>query len=338
MIAPLVFRNLTVGYQMAWGRRRIVLSDLSAEVQSGQLVALVGPNGAGKSTLLRSLAGLQPTFGGTVELCGDDRDSLTRTQIARRMAVVLTDHFDAERLTVGEVVALGRQPYTGLAGLTRDDDERIITESLEVCGALSLQHREMSTLSDGQRQRVMVARALAQQPSVLLLDEPTAFLDPPGRVALVSLLRKLCRERGLAVVICTHDIEGILYDADQIWVATLQNGLCVGAPEDMILDGSLTKPFATPGVVFDFGTLTFKSTRIQCPCAYVVGEGLRAAVAVMAMNRAGYDAEQRPSLPNPQPTIWVSVEKETWTLHTTHSYSQVRSLAELYWQGKAELG
>ncbi|MGL5405951.1 MAG: ABC transporter ATP-binding protein [Propionibacteriaceae bacterium] len=335
MTAPLVFRNLTVGYQTGWGRRRVVLSNVSAEVQSGELVALVGPNGAGKSTLLRSLAGLQPTFGGTVELCGDDRDALARTQIARRMAVVLTDHFDAERLTVREVVALGRQPYTGLTGLTGDDDERIITESLEVCGALSLQHREVSTLSDGQRQRIMVARALAQQPSVLLLDEPTAFLDPPGRVALVSLLRKLCRERDLAVVICTHDIEGILYDADQVWVATPQDGLKAGTPEDMILDGSLTKPFATPGVAFDPNTLTFKSTRTQCPRAYVIGEGMRASAAVMAMNRAGYDTEQCLSLPTPKPAVWVSVEENTWTLHTTtHTYSPVRSLAELYWVAK----
>ncbi|MDO5286786.1 MAG: ABC transporter ATP-binding protein [Actinomycetia bacterium] len=316
MTAPLVFENLTVGYAARRRRRRDVLTQVSGTVHSGELVALVGPNGAGKSTLLRSLAGLQPSFGGAVRLCGAERDSLSRREVARRMAVVLTDRFDAERLTVHELVALGRQPYTGVTGSTSADDERVITDALTVCGALGFRDREVVTLSDGQRQRVLVARALAQQPSVLLLDEPTAFLDPPGRVALIGLLRELCTSRGLAVVVCTHDLEGVLRDADQVWVTTGDGGLSCAVPEQMILDGTLTRQFATPGVCFDVATLTFRSERAGCPRAVVHGDGVRAATAALTMYRAGYDTETAPAGTRETDGVWVSVEADSWTLHT----------------------
>ena len=192
--------GLAVGYR-ARRRQKVVLKGLEASLEEGHLVGLVGPNGAGKSTLLRTVSGLQPPLAGSVRLLGRDLERMRRDDMARQVAVVLTDRVDPGRLTVADVIALGRHPHTGWSGRLGVGDRKAVAVALEAVGAEELAERMLGELSDGQRQRVMIARAIAQAPRLLLLDEPTAFLDPPGRIRVFELLQDLACKRGIAVVV-----------------------------------------------------------------------------------------------------------------------------------------
>ena len=215
--AALRTRDLAVGYRTR-KTRRAVLEHVNLAVDSGELVCLLGPNGIGKSTLLRTIAGMQPALWGSVELGGADLRSVSHAELARRLGVVLTERVAVEALTVRQIVGLGRYPYSGWFGGLTDRDRVAVNWAIDAVGARHLADRDFSRLSDGERQRVMIARALAQEPVLLVLDEPTAFLDVPSRVELMGLLRQLTRERPLAVVVSTHDLELALRTADVIWL------------------------------------------------------------------------------------------------------------------------
>lgn len=193
--------RVAIGYP-----RHLVAEDLTATVAEGRLTCLVGRNGTGKSTLLRTLAGMLPLRGGRVTLLGRDTAAMARGEWARLVSVVLTAAPATVRVTVREMVALGRSPYTGFWGALRAEDRRAVDEALSLAGAMPLAGRLMTELSDGERQKVMVARALAQQTPVVLLDEPTAFLDYPSREALMRLLRTLAEEQHKTILLSTHDI------------------------------------------------------------------------------------------------------------------------------------
>ncbi|WP_116115324.1 ABC transporter ATP-binding protein [Austwickia chelonae] len=332
-LAPplLELKGLTVGYRLSRSDRRIILEDVNAAVLPGELVGLVGPNGAGKSTLLRSISGLQPVFAGAVRLCGEDSSALHRKQIATRLAAVLTDRFDPGRLKVRDVVALGRHPYSSITGRLDTRDRASIADSLDAVGAAHLAHTDIRELSDGQRQRVMVARALAQEPRILLLDEPTAFLDPPGRVSLLELVRRICTDRQIAAVVCTHDIESILTYSERIWVAGRDTKLVVGGPEDLARDGSLARPFATPGVRFDLTTLTFRPEVVGRPTAYVDGSGTAASLTTRCLLRAGYDVRSGTTRDNSGLLVSVSQDGMSWTIsHPVHGQTDHDNLADVH--------
>ena len=252
---------LTVGYRSR-RRQKVVLSGLDATLQEGLLVGLVGPNGAGKSTLLRTLSGLQPPLSGSVKLLGREVGRMRRDELARQVAVVLTDRVDPGRLTVADVVGLGRHPHTGWSGRLGTADRRAVASALEAVRAQALDERMLWELSDGQRQRVMIARAIAQEPRLLLLDEPTAFLDPPGRIRVFELLQDLARDRGIAVVVCTHDVEVAARHADRLWVAGPEDRMRVGSPVELAHDGTLEAAFSSD-VGFDPDSYTFVSNRSQ---------------------------------------------------------------------------
>lgn len=207
--------DLSIGYV-----RHPVAAHLSATITPGMLTCLLGVNGAGKSTLLRTLSGLQPPLGGrvllhpmrsssspTVEYEGVvDVTTMSRRQRARCIAVVLTEHPDVAQLTVREVVAMGRMPYTGFFGGLSAEDKAVVDKALEQVGIAGYASRDIQTLSDGERQKVMIAKALAQQTPVILLDEPTAFLDYPSKVEMMKLLHRLAVSSGLTILLSTHDI------------------------------------------------------------------------------------------------------------------------------------
>ena len=209
------FHSLATGYRR--GRHtHIVGRDLQGSLQAGCLTLLAGVNGAGKSTLLRTLCGMQPALGGSVEWLGQPLASYSARRLARTVAVVLTDRIRPELTTCAEVVAMGRYPHTDLFGRLTQADREAVWEALERVDALELAQRDFSTLSDGQRQRILLARALCQAPEMIVLDEPTAYLDIRYKIELLEILRQLAREKGITVVLSLHEIDLAAKISDQL--------------------------------------------------------------------------------------------------------------------------
>lgn len=223
--------GLTAGYRSGRRRRRVVRLG-PASVTPGEIVAVLGVNGAGKSTLLRTLIGLAPPLEGAVTLAGRPLHEVDRAESARLVAVVSSERPDPGLLRVEEVVALGRHPHTGRTGRLGAEDDAVVAAAIEATGATALVGRRLAQLSDGERQRVMIARALAQEPSLLVLDEPTAFLDMGGRVMVHELAARLAREQGLAVLLATHDVELALEIARTVWLVD-GGGVCIGTVEQL---------------------------------------------------------------------------------------------------------
>lgn len=219
----ITLKNLVVGYPDGRHTRQLNHA-ANEEAHDGMLTCLIGANGAGKSTLLRTIAGFQLPLEGTVLLGGDDVRALSPCQRAERMAVVLTDRPDVMCTTVWEMVATGRAPFTGFWGRLSGKDRGIVTRSLRLVGIEWMADRTVASLSDGERQKVMIAKALAQQTSVILLDEPTAFLDYPSRVEVMQLLLNIAHEEHKTVLLSTHDLDLALQTADRIWLFEKERG------------------------------------------------------------------------------------------------------------------
>lgn len=195
--------HLSVGYKVG----HAVVSDINLTLQSGQLACLIGENGVGKSTLLKTLTGFLPKLEGSLLLDGKDISEFSQRALARQISIVLTQKPDVQNLTVEEIVGLGRSPYTGFFGKLHANDQQIVDESIIAVGIEKLKNRMIQTLSDGERQKVMIAKALAQQTPVIFLDEPTAFLDFSSKVETFQLLQRMAHEMGKLVLLSTHDLE-----------------------------------------------------------------------------------------------------------------------------------
>lgn len=219
----ITLKNLVVGYPDGRHTRQLNHA-ANEEAHDGMLTCLIGANGAGKSTLLRTIAGFQLPLEGTVLLDGDDVRALSPRQRAERMAVVLTDRPDVMCTTVWEMVATGRAPFTGFWGRLSSKDRNIVTRSLRLVGIEWMADRTVASLSDGERQKVMIAKALAQQTPIILLDEPTAFLDYPSRVEAMQLLLNIAHEEHKTVLLSTHDLDLALQTADRIWLFEKERG------------------------------------------------------------------------------------------------------------------
>ena len=283
--------HLTIGY--THGRRTTaVLDNIHVTLWSGELTCLIGPNGVGKSTLMRTLAGMQPPLRGHVYLGEKDLHRLPAQQLAKQLAVVLTERIDVGNLSSYALTALGRYPYTDWRGQLSAHDEAVVRESLTTVGAASLAARPVNELSDGERQKVMIARALAQEPKILLLDEPTAFLDLPRRVEIIQLLHNLAREQQCAILLSTHDLELALRLADRLWLLPVGGPLSVGLPEELALNGTLGATFQSEGVEFDSTQGAFKVQRRRCGPISLTGDGENALWTARALERIGFDVIQ----------------------------------------------
>ncbi|HEX4998134.1 MAG TPA: ABC transporter ATP-binding protein [Terriglobia bacterium] len=280
--------NLAVGYS-ARRSRRVVLDGLNLSVRPGELVGLLGPNGAGKSTLLRTLSRVQPALAGQIQIDGVDLRRLTQLELARRLGIVLTERPMIGALTARRLAEFGRYPYWDWSGRMSAHDHDVVDWAIEAVGAGHLAGRDSMSLSDGERQRFMIARALAQEPSILLLDEPTAFLDVPSRVELIGLLRRLAREEQLAIVVSTHDLELALRMTDTIWLVTPDGKLTSGTPEDLILAGDVAEAFQAQSIRFHPEERAFRLVTESRGCAVVHGEGLHALLAAAVLEREGYE-------------------------------------------------
>lgn len=234
--------NLTIGYP-----GHPLYSGLTAQLPPGRLTCLLGPNGAGKSTLLKTLCGLLPALGGAVEVGGASLCSLSPGQLARCVSVVLTRQAAPVSMSAREVIALGRTPYTNLFGTLSAGDEAVVSASAGMVGAEQLLHRSVSSLSDGERQKVSIAAALAQQTPVILLDEPSAFLDFPNKVRLLQLLRQLAEEQQKSILLSTHDLHLALRFSHHLWLLHRELGFVQGPTASLVESGVVERYFSVPG-------------------------------------------------------------------------------------------
>ena len=234
-----------------------VASDLNATAQPGTLTCLIGHNGTGKSTLLRTIARLQPSIDGSVLIGDNDISTLKPTHLSRMLSIVLTSRPDVRNMTVEELVALGRAPYTGFWGRLSADDRRIVRHSIESVGITAMAERRVCTLSDGEMQKVMIAKSLAQQTPVILLDEPTAFLDFPGKIDLMLLLQRLAHEERKTILLSTHDLETALQTADRLWLLA-DGALHDGTPHELADRGFIDEYIGRKSVKFDKQTLSIQ--------------------------------------------------------------------------------
>lgn len=281
-------KSLDIGYDAGRQGRTLVARNINLQLNPGEMVCLLGPNGAGKSTLMRTLAAMQSPLGGQVLLDGKDIHHMDARERARVLSVVLTERVTVGLLDVYSLVSLGRYPYTGWNGKLTERDHHVIQWALQVVNAHEFAGRQIPELSDGERQRVMVARALAQEPRLMVLDEITAFLDLPRRVDIMRTLRQLARESRVAVLLSTHDLELALRSADRIWLLSKGGELQVGTPEHLVLSGAFERAFHSEGVDFDRASGMFRLHREHVSEVEVVGESLHAIWTARALERHGY--------------------------------------------------
>ena len=246
----LATKGLVVGYAASSNHQR-VLENVNLELRKGELVCLLGANGSGKSTLLRTLAGLQPAMDGQISLKGQELNSLTPHERSRLVSVVLTMTAVSGMLTAREMIAHGRHPFTNWAGILSSEDNEKIDQALRNVRAESFANRDVSELSDGERQRILIARALAQETPLILLDEPTSFLDIIARAELMRLLRQLTRELNIAILLTSHDLSLVLNTVDHCLVIESETSLLFGRPKEMLSDGTFSRIFTGEGVSLD---------------------------------------------------------------------------------------
>lgn len=258
--AILTTNNLTIGYRNGKNETTI-LSGLNLSLNCGELVCLLGANGIGKSTLLRTLSGVQQSLSGDVYINGKKLSSYSQRERSKLISIVYTDRTLAGALTVSELVSLGRHPYTGFFGHLDITDHKIIAHALEAVGMKDKANCYVGTLSDGERQKTMIARALAQEAPIIILDEPTAFLDVASRIETMNNLHRLAQEEDKAILLSSHDINQSLALANRLWLLRNDHSMIEGITEDLVFSGELNNLFADRDVAFDASIGDFTSNK-----------------------------------------------------------------------------
>jgi len=280
--------ELVIGYHASKKQAKRVSGPLALELRAGQLICLLGPNGCGKSTLLRTVSGLQEPLAGLIEIQGEDLSKLKPAQVAKKLSLVLTDNIRSGNLDVYSLVSLGRYPHSGWLGILNNADKAVIEHAMEVTHTSSFRERKIDSLSDGECQKVMLARAIAQDTPVIILDEPTAHLDLPSRIQLMRLLHQLARETNKAILLSTHELDLALQVADRIWLMSSGGELVAGLPEELVLDGSFQQAFDKDGIAFDPATGNFFIHDGGRELIIVEGDGTAAFWTRKALTRKGY--------------------------------------------------
>lgn len=251
--------NLSVGYCVK-GKTKTILSGLDLSLESGKLTCIFGANGTGKSTLLRTLSGLQAPIEGSIMLRqGVCLADLTKQELSRLISIVNTDYASVGALTTDEVVKLGRYPYTGFFGTLSREDKKVVEKAIKSVGMEDYKQRHIATLSDGERQKVMIARALAQNTPIIILDEPTSFLDAASRIEILRLLKNLATEQNKAILVSTHDINPAISLSDNLWLITSTGKFITGTTAEITADAdTMNSLFESRNITFDIVKMDFK--------------------------------------------------------------------------------
>ncbi len=282
-------RKAAFGYSSFRGET-VLLRDIDLQLNEGELVCLIGRNGSGKSTLLKSMMKLIPLLGGRILLFDKDLKDYSAPEMARLCGFVPTGFVSAGEMTVRELVELGRYPYTNWYGKMTDADIHAVEEALNSVGLSAMADKKITEISDGEKQRGMIARTLSQNTRLILLDEPSAFLDIPNKYDITALLRSLCDKQHSAIF-STHDLNLALQYADKIWLIDDWN-IFQGGPEDLIIEGKIEHLFQSEKVSFNMSSGDFR-TRVSYRGSFSLEESASAgevgAWTIKALNRAGYE-------------------------------------------------
>ena len=311
-------KQLSIGY--SHGRQTTAVAEaLDCRLCGGEFVCLLGPNGAGKSTLIRTLAGMQAPLAGELLLGTQPLQDISPRERARAISIVLTEALPMGMMDAYSLVSLGRHPYSGwLGGLDARDRERI-EWALAVVGASALAYRQVAELSDGERQKISIARALAQEAKLMLLDEPTAFLDLPRRVELMGILRKLAHQEKLALLLSTHDLDLALRFADRLWLLSPEGRLVRGAPEALALSGQFADVFASENLDWDARSGSFRAHPMPCLEVQLSGQGLEHLWTQRALERMGFGLAE----PGDDAAFTVDVSAGRWQVEPANGKATV---------------
>jgi iron complex transport system ATP-binding protein len=279
--------DLGIGYSEK-NSQKLLHRHLNLALKPGELICMMGPNGAGKSTLLKTLAGFIPVQEGNAFINDQSIITLKEKEISQMVSVVLTEKLTIEDFTVRQLVSLGRYPYTGFFGRLTNEDQKIIDIAIADTGMELFTDRKLSQLSDGEKQKAMIAKALAQETPIMILDEPTAFLDLPGRIEIMRLLRQLTVHKNKGILVTTHDLEQTLRFADKLWLIAQEKEMVCGAPEDLLLQGFIESFFAREGILFDSHTGCFRSDEDYSERVHIVGKGITSYWVKNALERNGF--------------------------------------------------
>jgi iron complex transport system ATP-binding protein len=316
--------SLSIGYGSG-SKRKSILSNLNLFIRKGELLALVGSNGSGKSTLLRTISGLQAVLSGEVIIEGKRIDAWSRKEFAKIVAFVSTEWIHISNLKVRDLIALGRYPHTSWFGNLKTEDHKYVNEALEMVGMSHKAEDYFNELSDGERQRIMIARTLAQDTPIIVMDEPTAFLDLPNKYEIAHLLFRLSREKGKTILFSIHDLNIAMKEADRIWLIN-DRQLIEGAPEDLILNRELIKAFAVNNLEFDISSGEFFVPRKKGISIALLGSGERFDWTKKALERLEFDVDCNKS---GETTVLVDDLNKQWIATINNNSVTCNSIYEL---------
>jgi len=321
----IVLEDTSIGYKSKANADKVVKSKISAFALQGELVAMIGENGVGKSTLLKTIAGFQPSLSGQVIIRGQQVNTYREKELALIMSFVSTEIIRVPNLSVFDLVSLGRYPHTNWFGKLEEEDRFLIEEAINAVGLHGYENKMVNHLSDGERQKAMIARTLSQDTEIVVLDEPTAFLDLSNKYEIVHILHQLALEKGKTILFSTHDLTTAIAEADRIWLM-LNNSVEQGAPEDLILNGKFASLFHNDHLFFDPEKGDFRIRKQTKSKAWVSGDGISREWTIKALERIGFEVANSADFENDLSIIKIEVNYPEWTVNQINKLTRFGSL------------
>jgi iron complex transport system ATP-binding protein len=315
--------NLTIGYRSRNTKDLCLQEDLNLELIEGELICLIGPNGCGKSTLIRTLAGLQNPLSGSILIENRDISIISNARRSELISVVLTDRDAVENITVREVVSLGRYHSSNWLGQYNQDDEKKISMAISQVGLSGFDNRKLGSLSDGEKQRSFIAKALASDSAIMLLDEPTAHLDIPNRVNIMTFLRQLTHQTGHSILVSTHDLDLALQLADEIWLMMPEKKIFQSTPEELLVSGYLDTVFGNETLSFNPNSGNFCVKTDSTKEVFVDGNGTSFELTLRALPRMGFIPGKKMEC-----DLKINVNDSHWSIWHGQSVSEFENLSD----------
>ena len=318
----LSLHSLKIGYTSG-KHKKVILPSLDATAKRGELIAVIGRNGIGKSTLLRTLTGLHPSLGGEILFSGKNIHEYSRMELALKVGWLSTETVKVSNMRVYDLVALGRFPHLNWIGKIDSENHKAILDALEKTSMSGFGNSFVSEISDGERQKAMIARILAQDTGVMILDEPTAFLDIGSKLEILQLMHFLSHKSGKTIIFSTHDLNMAISQSDKIWLI-LEKNLLEGAPEDLMIEGAFDHLFDSSHVQFNSENGTFSLKSDEKAQIYIEGNGIRRNWVEKAIRRAGFFSSDVKTIP------WITIPDNSKSEYLFTTMNSVRKFGSIY--------